>query len=90
MKFITNTFKTFISFIELLLLKGIKFYQKTISPDHGAFKALRPYGYCKFHPTCSEYSYQAIKKYGLFTGGLKSIKRIFRCTPWSKGGIDKP
>lgn len=78
------------TFIEYIILKGIKLYQKTISPDHGIFKFLRPYGYCKYHPTCSEYSYLSIKKYGLFKGGFKSIKRIFRCTPWSKGGIDLP
>ena len=41
---------------------------------------------CRFTPTCSTYSYQAIDKYGILKGVLLSIKRIFKCHPWSKGG----
>lgn len=90
MKALKNIYNLFLTFTESLILKGIKFYQKTLSPDHGLFKSLHHNGYCKFYPTCSEYCYQAIKKYGLWKGGFKCIKRIFKCTPWSKGGIDKP
>ena len=43
---------------------------------------------CRFRPTCSEYSYDAIKKYGVIKGGLKSIWRILRCNPFGKGGYD--
>ena len=68
----------------------IRLYQKTISPDHGWFKARFPHGYCRFYPSCSEYSYQVIKKRGLFIGLLKSAWRILRCNPWGKGGIDLP
>lgn len=39
-------------------------------------------------PTCSEYAYQAIEKYGVFKGGFISIKRILRCNPFCKGGYD--
>ena len=39
-------------------------------------------------PTCSEYAYQAIEKYGVFKGGFLSIKRILRCNPFCKGGFD--
>jgi len=74
-----------------LVLKFIRFYQKTFSPDHGFFSFIHPWpGACKFQPTCSEYAYQAIEKYGLLKGGIKSIGRILRCHPWSKGGWDKP
>jgi len=66
----------------------IKIYQKTLSPDHGIVKALFPYGYCKYKPTCSEYSYDAIQKYGLFRGTLLSFWRILRCNPCSRGGQD--
>lgn len=45
---------------------------------------------CRFTPTCSEYSEQAIKKYGSLKGTYKAIHRIIRCGPWSKGGIDLP
>jgi len=71
-----------------LILKIIKFYQKTLSLDHGFLKFLKPYGFCKFQPTCSEYMYLSIDKYGIFFGGIKGIKRIFRCHPFSKGGYD--
>ena len=68
----------------------IRLYQKTFSPDHGFPRAVFPYGYCKFHPSCSEYSRQVIKKRGLVIGLLKTGWRILRCNPWSKGGIDLP
>lgn len=71
-----------------LVLYLIKFYQKTISPDHGFFKYRHPYGRCRYYPTCSEYGYQAIEKYGLMRGGLKAIGRILRCNPFSAGGYD--
>ena len=45
-------------------------------------------GSCRFVPTCSEYVYQAIAKYGIFRGSLLGTKRIFKCHPWSKGGQD--
>ncbi|MFA5211582.1 MAG: membrane protein insertion efficiency factor YidD [Patescibacteria group bacterium] len=73
-----------------LVLFFIKIYQKTISPDHGIFKQKYPHGYCRFYPTCSVYSYEVIKKRGLIIGIPKSIWRILRCNPWSKGGIDLP
>ena len=62
----------------LLLIKS---YQKTLSPDHGIFSYKHPYGYCKHTPSCSEYSYQAISKYGIIKGGLKSTK-IVRLEPF--------
>ncbi|MFQ3549287.1 MAG: membrane protein insertion efficiency factor YidD [Armatimonadota bacterium] len=43
---------------------------------------------CRFNPTCSEYTAQAIEKYGSIKGTWLGIKRIFRCHPWSKGGDD--
>lgn len=66
----------------------IRLYQKTISPDHGWFRARFPYGYCKFYPSCSEYTYQAIDKFGFFKGFFKGTWRILRCNPWSRGGMD--
>jgi putative membrane protein insertion efficiency factor len=72
----------------LPFLLMIRIYQKTISPDHGPISAILPYGVCKYHPTCSEYGYEAIKHFGIFKGGLKAIWRILRCNPFSKGGYD--
>ncbi len=66
----------------------IRFYQKTISFDHGIFKALYPHGFCRFNPSCSEYGAQAITKYGIIKGGVMTSWRIIRCNPWNKGGND--
>ncbi len=43
---------------------------------------------CKFYPTCSEYTMQAIQKYGIIKGIYLGIKRILKCNPFSKGGYD--
>ena len=74
--------------IENFVIFFIKIYQKTLSLDHGFFKFLFPYGYCRFYPTCSEYSILSIKKHGLLKGGILSLWRILRCNPWNKGGND--
>lgn len=74
--------------IRLFVLKLIKIYQKTLSFDHGIFRHLFPDGYCRFHPTCSQYGYKAIEKHGVIKGGLMTLWRILRCNPWSKGGVD--
>jgi hypothetical protein len=70
------------------VLKIIRVYQKTFSFDHGFFAFLFPHGFCRFHPTCSEYGYAAIEKYGILRGGAKAFWRILRCNPFSKGGND--
>lgn len=71
-----------------LSLKLIKIYQKTLSFDHGPLKIFYPYGYCRFQPTCSQYAYDAIEKYGFFKGWWLALNRIGRCNPWHKGGRD--
>ncbi len=58
----------------------INFYQKRISPLLGHN--------CKYNPSCSEYTKQAIKKYGFFKGSLIGFKRILKCNPFSYGGYD--
>ncbi|HBY01527.1 MAG TPA: membrane protein insertion efficiency factor YidD [Rikenellaceae bacterium] len=58
----------------------IKCYQYCISP-------LKPPS-CRFTPTCSEYSIQAIKKHGPFIGLYLAVKRILRCNPWGGSGYD--
>jgi putative membrane protein insertion efficiency factor len=63
-----------------LALKAIRGYQRWISP------VLPPS--CKYHPSCSEYGYQAIAKYGIIRGGAMTVWRVLRCNPFSKGGYD--
>ena len=72
----------------MVAMKAIRFYQRTLSFDHGPLKALFPGGYCRFRPTCSEYTYQAVQKHGLFRGLLMGMWRIIRCNPFSRGGDD--
>ncbi len=73
-----------------IALKLIRFYQATLSPDHGPQKKYFPHGYCPFTPSCSEYGYQAIEKYGFVKGSFKTAWRILRCNPFTKGGPDFP
>ncbi|MDD5626878.1 MAG: membrane protein insertion efficiency factor YidD [Patescibacteria group bacterium] len=74
--------------MRFLLLKLIRLYQITLSPDHG-FPAFRhPYGFCRFTPTCSEYGHESIQRFGVLRGSWLALKRVIRCHPWSKGGYD--
>lgn len=63
-----------------ILLSGIRFYQKYISP----MKRTK----CPYVPSCSAYGYEAINKYGAVKGSLLALWRILRCNPFSKGGYD--
>ena len=71
-----------------LLLRLIRFYQKTVSPDHGTLGRPVWGGACRFQPTCSQYTYQAIEQYGAWRGLGLGFKRILRCHPFAKGGFD--
>lgn len=63
-----------------LVLKLIHFYQHFISPALGSN--------CIYTPTCSQYTYEAIDRYGIVKGGWLGVKRISRCHPWHEGGYD--
>lgn len=63
-------------------------YQYTLSPDHGWVSRFFKYRVCRYEPTCSEYGYDAIEKYGLIRGSFMAAWRILRCNPWSHGGHD--
>ncbi len=82
--------KSKLYFLRMPLLWLIRLYQRLLSPDHSFWaKKKNPHGFCQFFPTCSEYGYQAIEKYGVVRGGAKAVWRILRCNPWSKGGVDE-
>jgi putative membrane protein insertion efficiency factor len=63
-------------------------YQATLSPDHSWLKARFPHGYCKFYPSCSEYSKQAFIAHGFVKGFYLSLKRIIKCHPWAESKVD--
>ncbi len=63
-------------------------YQYYFSFDHSFWAHKTPFRVCIYTPSCSEYTYQAIEKYGVFKGGIMGSYRIIRCNPFSKGGYD--
>lgn len=75
--------------IKRAVLKSIRVYQATLSPDHGWFKHRHPHGYCRFYPTCSEYGYLAIQERGLLVGTGLSLVRIVKCNPLSTPRVDE-
>jgi len=66
--------------VKRILIFLINIYKSHISP-------LLPKS-CRFYPTCSEYAVEAISKYGVLKGSIKSIYRVLRCNPFNKGGYD--
>ena len=62
------------------LVAPIRLYQRTISPALPAR--------CKYHPSCSEYAVQAVRRYGVLRGLVLAGWRLLRCNPWSHGGVD--
>ena len=67
----------------------IRIYQKLFSFDHSFWANPRVFRVCVFHPSCSEFTYQAIERHGLIKGGILGVIRILRCNAFSKGGEDK-
>jgi len=66
--------------MKFLVLSFLQLYKTAISPF------LPPS--CRFTPTCSEYTKQAVEKYGAIRGTWLGVKRILRCQPFCKGGYD--
>ena len=71
-----------------LILTLIRLYQKYLSFDHSWWGKKTEYRVCRFYPSCSEYTYQSIAKYGVIKGSVFGVWRILRCNPMSKGGHD--
>ncbi|MCH7990735.1 MAG: membrane protein insertion efficiency factor YidD [Planctomycetes bacterium] len=65
-----------------LLIGLIRLYQIFFSPIFGR--------QCRFHPTCSHYFIDSLRKYGALSGSARGIRRILRCHPFHRGGYDPP
>ena len=65
-----------------LLIGLVRVYQLVLSPHMG--------GSCRYAPTCSQYSIQALRKYGALKGSILTIWRLLRCQPWGGQGYDPP
>ena len=63
-----------------LLILAVRGYQRLLSPLLGSR--------CRYWPSCSEYTAQALDQHGLLRGGSLSVRRIVRCGPWHEGGLD--
>jgi uncharacterized protein len=75
-----NILKKFFQILAVPFIVLIKIYQLLISP-------LFPPS-CRFTPTCSHYTIEALKKFGILKGGWLGVRRIIRCHPWGGGGYD--
>lgn len=64
--------------LKKIVLKLLVFYKKYISSGH----------HCRFIPSCSEYTYEAVSKYGAIKGLWMGIKRVSRCHPFGGSGVD--
>jgi len=75
--------------VKKLVLKSIRFYKKYLNVDSPVLRGLFVVDKaCKFRPTCADYTYKAVEKYGVVRGLWKGLRRIVRCHPWSEGGWD--
>ncbi len=63
-----------------IVVAPIRLYQRVISPGLPAR--------CRYHPSCSAYAIEAIRRYGVLRGVVLAAWRVLRCNPWSHGGVD--
>ena len=66
--------------VRTVLVAPIRLYQRAISPALPSR--------CKYHPSCSQYAVEAVRRYGVLRGIVLAGWRLLRCNPWSHGGVD--
>lgn len=63
-----------------VVLVSVRLYQRSVSPHLGVS--------CRYLPTCSQYTIEAIERHGVLNGCWMAMKRLLRCHPWAPGGYD--
>lgn len=72
-----------------VLSAAVRGYRWALSPDHSWWaRAMDKPPYCRHFPSCSSYALEALEKHGAVRGGLLAFRRVLRCHPWAKGGLD--
>jgi uncharacterized protein len=69
-----------VTLLRTLATAPVRLYRHAISPALPAR--------CKYHPSCSQYAIEAVRRYGVLRGFVLAAWRLFRCNPWSHGGVD--
>ena len=82
MNAIRRTWVWLVGLPALALIAVVRLYQIFLSPIFGR--------QCRFHPTCSVYFIESVRKHGAIRGSLRGVWRICRCNPWNPGGYDPP
>ena len=71
------------------LAAAVRGYRFALSPDHSFWaRALDNPPYCRHFPTCSSYALEALERHGALRGSWLAARRVLRCHPWAKGGLD--
>ncbi len=65
-------------------MRYLSLAMRAVLPSYGVAGAPT----CKYHPSCSQYASDALRRYGLVRGSMKAGWRLLRCNPWSQGGVD--
>ena len=78
---VKKAFSLLSSFLTVPVVVLITLYQRFLSPILGSS--------CRFYPTCSDYALESLKKYGLFSGSILTVKRLCKCHPFHTGGLDE-
>ena len=73
-----------------IVLSTITVYKKISLALRASRVPIFVYTDCKFYPSCSDYAIKAVSKHGVIKGLAKSVARILRCSPFSRGGVDLP
>lgn len=71
---------TWRDFVTALAIAVVRIYQNILSP--------MLFHSCRFFPTCSQYAIESLERFGLVGGGWRTLRRVLRCRPFSRGGFD--